>query len=71
MFGYYDKSLIVTLLPFPNSVTMSNHHCTDLPNGRDFVFGTREQKEFAENGWKLRDRCSSRKSGSGKKKVNE
>ena len=27
-FGYCDKSLIVTLLRLPNSVTISNYHCT-------------------------------------------
>ena len=28
MLGYCDKLLIVTLLPFPNSVTISDYHCT-------------------------------------------
>ena len=30
MFWYCDKLLIVTLLPFPNSVTLSDYHCIHI-----------------------------------------
>ena len=35
MSRYFDKLLIVTLLPFRNSVTISEYHCIHLPNWRN------------------------------------
>ena len=31
MFGYCDKSLIMTLLPFPNNVTTFDFYCSSIP----------------------------------------
>ena len=34
MLGYCDKSLILTILPFPNSVTISDDHCKQAQSRR-------------------------------------
>ena len=34
MFGYCDKSLILTILPLPNSVTISDDHCKQAQSRR-------------------------------------